>query len=404
MNWGSHHRRIAAGRCASLAGRSDALVPDVPGCPSDAATRRIACDRGMVPGGHTDEIHRAAVGGPAPGPELASTAGSCFWPDPATARTSWRTTSRPGCPTLSSSWRTAVTHGTGPTTGTTSWMVHRRRPGPFRRFAPASTPAARRETTERHPRHSVTGHNAPSSLTYRVPVGQRRRDRRLLDSLRPDLVVVHGTRIISARVLASAGCPVVNMHAGITPRYRGVHGGYWALAEQHPDWVGTTVHLVDAGIDTGGILAQNTFEVSDRRHNRHLPRPAPDAWSAAPRSPDGKGVVWSSSSHSRQASLQERVSTITPRSGATFGVAGATGSGKSRVAELSPAGHALTLASPERSRECGRHGKRLMRTWKGEHGRPARSPGDLAGLRAALGNAGPRHAERCPYGRLPSCP
>ena len=52
------------------------------------------------------------------------------------------------------------------------------------------------------------------------------------------------------------------MHAGITPRYRGVHGGYWALAEHHPEWVGTTVHLVDPGIDTGGILAQTTFEVS----------------------------------------------------------------------------------------------------------------------------------------------
>ena len=84
----------------------------------------------------------------------------------------------------------------------------------------------------------------------------------LLRSLRPDAVVVHGTRIIAARVLASADCPVLNMHAGITPRYRGVHGGYWALAEHHPEWVGTTVHLVDPGIDTGGILAQTTFEVS----------------------------------------------------------------------------------------------------------------------------------------------
>lgn len=84
----------------------------------------------------------------------------------------------------------------------------------------------------------------------------------LLRSHRPNVVVVHGTRIISARVLESACCPVVNMHTGITPRYRGVHGGYWALSEHHPEWVGTTIHLVDAGIDTGGILAQATFEVS----------------------------------------------------------------------------------------------------------------------------------------------
>jgi methionyl-tRNA formyltransferase len=84
----------------------------------------------------------------------------------------------------------------------------------------------------------------------------------LLASLQPAAVVVHGTRIIAARVLEATACPVVNMHAGITLRYRGVHGGYWALAERHPDWVGTTVHLVDPGIDTGGILAQTTFEVT----------------------------------------------------------------------------------------------------------------------------------------------
>ena len=104
-------------------------------------------------------------------------------------------------------------------------------------------------------------HRPPS---HRVPSVNDDRVVALLHSLRPDVVVVHGTRIISERVLASADCPVVNMHAGITPRYRGVHGGYWALAEQHPDWVGTTVHLVDPGIDTGGILAQTTFAVSGK--------------------------------------------------------------------------------------------------------------------------------------------
>jgi folate-dependent phosphoribosylglycinamide formyltransferase PurN len=102
-------------------------------------------------------------------------------------------------------------------------------------------------------------HRAPS---HRVPSVNADETVALLSSLQPDLVVVHGTRIIAARVLEAAGCPVVNMHAGITLRYRGVHGGYWALAEQHPEWVGTTVHLVDPGIDTGGILAQCVFEVS----------------------------------------------------------------------------------------------------------------------------------------------
>jgi methionyl-tRNA formyltransferase len=81
----------------------------------------------------------------------------------------------------------------------------------------------------------------------------------LVPSVNDPVVVVHGTRIIASRVLEAVPAPFVNVHAGVTPRYRGVHGGYWALAEGRPDLVGTTVHLVDPGIDTGGILAQATF-------------------------------------------------------------------------------------------------------------------------------------------------
>jgi folate-dependent phosphoribosylglycinamide formyltransferase PurN len=103
---------------------------------------------------------------------------------------------------------------------------------------------------------------AHRSPQHRVPSVNDEEVVALLTSLRPALVVVNGTRIIAARVLSSAGCPVVNLHAGITPRYRGVHGGYWALADHHPEWVGTTVHLVDPGIDTGGILAQSAFDVT----------------------------------------------------------------------------------------------------------------------------------------------
>ena len=84
----------------------------------------------------------------------------------------------------------------------------------------------------------------------------------LLAQLEPRVVVVNGTRIISSRVLDSISCPVINTHAGLTPSYRGVHGGYWALAEGHPDEVGTTVHLVDSGIDTGRVLARARFDTS----------------------------------------------------------------------------------------------------------------------------------------------
>ncbi len=103
--------------------------------------------------------------------------------------------------------------------------------------------------TTRPPDFRVASVNSPETIE-------------LLARLEPHVVVVNGTRIISSRVLDAISCPVINTHAGLTPRYRGVHGGYWALAEGHPEEVGTTVHLVDSGIDTGRVLARAHFETS----------------------------------------------------------------------------------------------------------------------------------------------
>lgn len=72
----------------------------------------------------------------------------------------------------------------------------------------------------------------------------------------PDLIILNGTRIVSKRVLTSTPVKFVNTHLGITPRYRGVHGGYWAIAQGDSEQFGTTVHLVDEGVDTGNILKQ----------------------------------------------------------------------------------------------------------------------------------------------------
>jgi folate-dependent phosphoribosylglycinamide formyltransferase PurN len=80
-----------------------------------------------------------------------------------------------------------------------------------------------------------------------------------LQNLQPDLVIVHGTRIISKKILQATNAVFINIHAGITPRYRGSHGAYWALTNNDKENCGVTVHLVDAGIDTGNILAQGTI-------------------------------------------------------------------------------------------------------------------------------------------------
>lgn len=88
--------------------------------------------------------------------------------------------------------------------------------------------------------------------------------REILREVQPDVVVVNGTGIIGKKTLQSVNAPFINTHAGITPLYRGVHGAYWALAEMRPELVGTTVHFVDEGIDTGNIIDQAFFEVTEK--------------------------------------------------------------------------------------------------------------------------------------------
>lgn len=82
----------------------------------------------------------------------------------------------------------------------------------------------------------------------------------LIRKISPDIIIVNGTRIISRKVLKSTDAIFINMHAGITPKYRGVYGAYWALAENDEEHCGVTVHLVDAGIDTGGIIYQTAIK------------------------------------------------------------------------------------------------------------------------------------------------
>lgn len=78
----------------------------------------------------------------------------------------------------------------------------------------------------------------------------------LIAAKKPDVVIVNGTRILKKELLDSIKATFINTHQGITPMYRGAHGGYWALYNDDPANCGVTIHLVDEGVDTGHIIAQ----------------------------------------------------------------------------------------------------------------------------------------------------
>ena len=86
----------------------------------------------------------------------------------------------------------------------------------------------------------------------------------LIAARKPDLVFLAGCRMLSRATLSAIPCPVLNYHSGINPKYRGLAGGWWARATGDTENYGTTVHLVDAGVDTGATLAQAFLEPDPR--------------------------------------------------------------------------------------------------------------------------------------------
>ncbi|MEY4783036.1 MAG: hypothetical protein RIR41_971, partial [Pseudomonadota bacterium] len=81
-------------------------------------------------------------------------------------------------------------------------------------------------------------------------------------TLTPRAVFVASTGMLRRPLLEACACPVVNYHSGVNPAYRGINGGYFALANGEPEHFGVTLHLVDLGVDTGPILATNRIPVA----------------------------------------------------------------------------------------------------------------------------------------------
>lgn len=82
---------------------------------------------------------------------------------------------------------------------------------------------------------------------------------RLIGRLGPDLIVLGKSRILQPHIFRIPRIGVLNVHPGLLPEYRGVDVIAWAIRNDDP--LGVSVHWVDAGIDTGPIVARVRFAV-----------------------------------------------------------------------------------------------------------------------------------------------
>jgi phosphoribosylglycinamide formyltransferase-1 len=81
----------------------------------------------------------------------------------------------------------------------------------------------------------------------------------LIAALKPDLVVSAGfMRILSERI--TNRFKIINSHPALLPLFPGAHAVRDALAAGATE-TGTTIHWVDAGVDTGKVIAQERVEI-----------------------------------------------------------------------------------------------------------------------------------------------
>ena len=81
----------------------------------------------------------------------------------------------------------------------------------------------------------------------------------LLGALKPDLVVSAGfMRLLSSRTVEKF--KIINSHPSLLPLFPGAHAVRDAL-QAGASQSGTTIHWVDAGLDTGEVIAQERCDI-----------------------------------------------------------------------------------------------------------------------------------------------
>jgi phosphoribosylglycinamide formyltransferase-1 len=81
----------------------------------------------------------------------------------------------------------------------------------------------------------------------------------LIAALRPDLVVSAGFMRILPEAITSR-FRIINSHPALLPLFPGAHAVRDAMAAGATE-TGTTIHWVDAGVDTGEVIAQEKVEI-----------------------------------------------------------------------------------------------------------------------------------------------
>ena len=84
----------------------------------------------------------------------------------------------------------------------------------------------------------------------------------ILRELKPDVIINQSQSIIKEGLLNIPKIGVINRHNALLPKNRGRLSPFWVLYKGEKE-TGVSIHFVDEGIDSGEIIVQKKYKVSD---------------------------------------------------------------------------------------------------------------------------------------------
>ena len=100
-----------------------------------------------------------------------------------------------------------------------------------------------------------------SNKVYMIDSFNGKKCEQILKEIEPDIIILGGSRIIRKNIISIPKIGIFNAHPGLLPKYRGIDVIPWAI--YYGDPIGVTIHFVDVGIDTGGIVAQKGINITE---------------------------------------------------------------------------------------------------------------------------------------------
>jgi len=109
-------------------------------------------------------------------------------------------------------------------------------------------------------KHYFSNQSFPGCPALQLDVGHLNGSEsvRFVNKIQPDLVLVYGSMMIREPLFSKLPHHTINLHGGLSPRYRGSATLFWPFYFMEPTYAGCTFHYIVSEPDAGEIIHQVT--------------------------------------------------------------------------------------------------------------------------------------------------